>query len=177
MKPLSCCNCNETKPLVAALSLTRTWSWCSVHSQIDGHNDRSVQNRLTALRSQASKVFSPDIVQQLLPKSKMMNGVDAAAATRSKLAVLAHKQSRSDVLAIAIGCWTSAAEQDAAIDQVAVVRPACRSAVVVDTDLSLEIVGQLRTLKQANDSRAWTLEQDVEPHREASSTLADQAAA
>ena len=75
--------------------------------------------------------------------------------------MLAHKQSRSDVLAIAIGCWTSAAEQDAAIDQVAVVRPACRSAVVVDTDLSLEIVGQLRTLKQANDSRAWTLEQDV----------------
>jgi hypothetical protein len=92
-----------------------------------------------------------------------MNGVDAAAATRSKLAVLAHEQSRSDVLAIAIGCWTSAAEhkESTCIDQVAVVRPACRSAVVVDTDLSLEIVGQLRTLKQANDSRAWTLEQDV----------------
>ena len=66
-----------------------------------------------------------------------------------------------DVLAEQIVNLANIEAESKSVDLIAVVRPACRSAVVVDTDLSLEIVGQLRTLKQANDSRAWTLEQDV----------------
>ena len=65
-----------------------------------------------------------------------------------------------DVLAEEIVNLANIEAESKSVDLIAVVRPACRSAVVVDTDLSLEIVGQLRTLKQANDSRAWTLEQD-----------------